>query len=179
MPIFMNVPCIIISFLPSILNMGDMYISHLLAPSHYRVYSAPGKAMWCCVGTGMENHGKYGQFIYTHDTADNALYVNLFIPSELNWKEKKIKIVQETDFPNEEGTTLTVNPSKATQFKLLIRYPSWVEQGKMQVVCNGVDYAKSAQPGSYIAIDRQWSKGDVVEVKTPMTVRIEELPQCT
>lgn len=74
--------------------------------------------------------------------ADNALYVNLFIPSELNWKEKKIKIVQETDFPNEEGTTLTVNPSKATQFKLLIRYPSWVEQGKMQVVCNGVDYAK-------------------------------------
>lgn len=87
-------------------------------PSHYRVYSAPGKAMWCCVGTGMENHGKYGQFIYTHDTADNALYVNLFIPSELNWKEKKIKIVQETDFPNEEGTTLTVNPSKATQFKL-------------------------------------------------------------
>ena len=145
-------------------------------PSHYRVYSAPGKAMWCCVGTGMENHGKYGQFIYTHDTADNALYVNLFIPSELNWKEKKIKIVQETDFPNEEGTTLTVNPSKATQFKLLIRYPSWVEQGKMQVVCNGVDYAKSAQPGSYIAIDRQWSKGDVVEVKTPMTVKIEELP---
>ena len=108
-------------------------------PSHYRVYSALGKAMWCCVGTGMENHGKYGQFIYTHDTADNALYVNLFIPSELNWKEKKIKIVQETDFPNEEGTTLTVNPSKATQFKLLIRYPSWVEQGKMQVVCNGVD----------------------------------------
>lgn len=145
-------------------------------PSHYRVYSAPGKAMWCCVGTGMENHGKYGQFIYTHDMADNALYVNLFIPSELNWKEKKIKIVQETDFPNEEGTTLTVNPSKATQFKLLIRYPSWVEQGKMQVVCNGVDYAKSAQPGSYIAIDRQWSKGDVVEVKTPMTVKIEELP---
>ena len=145
-------------------------------PSHYRVYSALGKAMWCCVGTGMENHGKYGQFIYTHDTADNALYVNLFIPSELNWKEKKIKIVQETDFPNEEGTTLTVNPSKATQFKLLIRYPSWVEQGKMQVVCNGVDYAKSAQSGSYIAIDRQWSKGDVVEIKTPMTVRIEELP---
>ena len=145
-------------------------------PSHYRVYSAPGKAMWCCVGTGMENHGKYGQFIYTHDTADNALYVNLFIPSELNWKEKKIKIVQETDFPNEEGTTLTVNPSKATQFKLLIRYPSWVELGKMQVVCNGVDYAKNAQPGSYIAIDRQWSKGDVVEIKTPMTVRIEELP---
>ena len=132
--------------------------------------------MWCCVGTGMENHGKYGQFIYTHDTVDNALYVNLFIPSELNWKEKKIKIVQETDFPNEEGTTLTVNPSKATQFKLLIRYPSWVEQGKMQVVCDGVDYAKNAQPGSYIAIDRQWSKGDVVEIKTPMTVRIEELP---
>lgn len=94
--------------------------------------------MWCCVGTGMENHGKYGQFIYTHDTADNALYVNLFIPSELNWKEKKIKIVQETNFPNEEGTTLTVNPSKATQFKLLIRYPSWVEQGKCRWSATGL-----------------------------------------
>lgn len=68
-------------------------------PSHYRVYSAPEKAMWCCVGTGMENHGKYGQFIYTRGAENDALYVNLFIPSELNWKEKKVKVVQETGFP--------------------------------------------------------------------------------
>lgn len=73
---FMNVPCIIISFLPSILNMG-ICIFHTCLPLALSCLFGTGKAMWCCVGTGMENHGKYGQFIYTHDTADNALYVNL------------------------------------------------------------------------------------------------------
>ena len=75
-------------------------------PRHYRVYSAPNEAMWCCVGTGMENHGKYNQFIYTHK--NDSLYLNLFIASELNWKEKGIKIKQETIFPDEEKTKLTV-----------------------------------------------------------------------
>ena len=75
-------------------------------PRHYRVYSAPNEAMWCCVGTGMENHGKYNQFIYTHK--GDSLYLNLFIASELNWKEKGVKIEQETKFPDEEQTQLTI-----------------------------------------------------------------------
>jgi DUF1680 family protein len=75
-------------------------------PRHYRVYSSPNEGMWCCVGSGMENHGKYSQFIYTHEK--NALYVNLFIPSELNWREKKIKIKQQTVFPYEEKTSITI-----------------------------------------------------------------------
>ena len=69
-------------------------------PRHYRVYSAPNQAMWCCVGTGMENHGKYGEFIYSH--AGEDLFVNLFVASELDWKEKGLKLKQETAFPYEE-----------------------------------------------------------------------------
>lgn len=69
-------------------------------PRHYRNYSAPNEAMWCCVGTGMENHGKYGQFIYTH--SGDALFVNLFVASELNWKERGVVLRQETNFPYSE-----------------------------------------------------------------------------
>ena len=57
-----------------------------LKPGHFKTYSTPENSFWCCVGTGMENHAKYGETIYFH-TAD-SLYVNLFIPSELNWPEK-------------------------------------------------------------------------------------------
>ena len=73
--------------------------------------------MWCCVGTGMENHGKYGEFIYSHN--DESLFVNLFVASELNWKDKGVTITQNTDFPNEETSKLTINTSEPIKFKLL------------------------------------------------------------
>ena len=85
--------------------------------------------MWCCVGTGMENHGKYGQFIYTH--AHDSLYLNLFIASELNWEEKGIKLKQETRFPYEEQTKLTITQGAAA-FKLMVRYPSWVTEDALK-----------------------------------------------
>lgn len=142
-------------------------------PAHYRVYSSPNSAMWCCVGTGMENHGKYGEFIYTH--AQDSLYVNLFIASELTWKEKKVTITQQTNFPDEEGSKLIINTKRPVQFKLLIRHPGWATDG-MKVVCQGEDYAVASSPSSYIVIDRKWKDGDVVEISMPMSVRIEELP---
>ena len=87
-------------------------------PRHYRNYSAPNEAMWCCVGTGMENHGKYGQFIYTH--VGNALYVNLFVASELNWKGKGLTLKQETAFPYAETSKITITSGKG-KFPLLVR----------------------------------------------------------
>ena len=81
-------------------------------PRHYRNYSAPNEAMWCCVGTGMENHGKYGQFIYTKRGA--SLFVNLFVASELNWKEKNVVLRQETDFPYGESSRITVTQGKGS-----------------------------------------------------------------
>jgi DUF1680 family protein len=141
-------------------------------PRHYRVYSAPNMAMWCCVGTGMENHGKYGEFIYTHQ--NDSLFLNLFIVSELNWKEKGVKIKQETNFPYEEKTKLTVTEGSA-QFALMIRYPSWVAAGALKVIVNGDTLSYTAQPSSYIAVDRSWATGDVVEITLPMHNTIEQL----
>ena len=141
-------------------------------PRHYRVYSAPNLSMWCCVGTGMENHGKYNQFIYTHQ--NDSLFLNLFIASELNWKAKGIKIKQETNFPSEERTKLTVAEGSA-QFKLMIRYPSWVAAGALKVVVNGDTLSYTAQPYSYIPLDRSWTTGDMVEIMLPMHNTIEEL----
>ena len=87
-------------------------------PRHYRVYSSPNEAMWCCVGSGMENHGKYSQFIYTHQ--NDALYVNLFVASELNWAKKHIKVKQQTRFPYEESTRLTITEG-SSNFAMMIR----------------------------------------------------------
>lgn len=143
-------------------------------PVHYRVYSAPNSAMWCCVGTGMENHGKYGEFIYSHE-GDN-LYVNLFVASRLDWKEKGITLTQETRFPDEETSRLTLRMKNPVKARLLIRHPWWSKAGEMKVICKGKDYAAGSQPSGYIAIDRKWKDGDIIEITAPMQVTIEELP---
>ena len=142
-------------------------------PRHYRNYSAPNEAMWCCVGTGMENHGKYGQFIYTH--VGKALYVNLFVASELNWREKGIRLRQETGFPYSETSRITITEGKG-QFPLLVRYPGWVKPGELKVAVNGKAVDLISGPASYVAIDRSWKKGDVVEVRFPMHNSVKYLP---
>ncbi|MGZ8559885.1 MAG: beta-L-arabinofuranosidase domain-containing protein, partial [Chitinophagaceae bacterium] len=142
-------------------------------PRHYRVYSSANEAMWCCVGSGLENHGKYSQFIYTHEK--NALYINLFISSELYWKEQKIKIKQQTLFPHEEKTSITITEGSSS-FSLMIRYPFWVKEGALKVTVNGKAISFTNQPSSYIAVNRRWEKGDVVTITLPMHNRIEYLP---
>ena len=152
-------------------------------PRHYRNYSAPNEAMWCCVGTGMENHGKYGQFIYTKKA--DALFVNLFVASELNWKERGITLRQETTFPYSETSRITVtevsnhNSKFSTlnsQFKLMVRYPGWVKPGQFAVKLNGQPVAIVTGPSSYVTIDRQWKKGDVVEINFPMYNYVKYMP---
>lgn len=155
-------------------------------PRHYRNYSAPNEAMWCCVGTGMENHGKYGQFIYTH--VGDALYVNLFVNSELTWKEKGLTLRQETTFPYAETSRITITEvghhrstsslgsSKNSQFSLLVRYPGWVKPGSFEVKVNGKPVSIIAGPSSYVAINRQWKKGDVVDITFPMHNSVKYLP---
>ncbi len=142
-------------------------------PRSYRVYSAPNQGMWCCVGSGMENHGKYNELIYSH--AKDSLFLNLFISSALNWTSKGIKIKQETKFPFEEQTKLTVTEG-AARFSLLVRYPSWVADNALQVLVNGKTVTYTVHPSSYVAINRNWKKGDVIQVTLPMHTSIEQLP---
>ena len=142
-------------------------------PRHYRNYSAPNEAMWCCVGTGMENHGKYGQFIYTK--VGDALFVNLFVASELNWREKGVQLRQETTFPYSETSRITITQGKG-QFAMMVRYPGWVKPGQFAVKVNGKPVTVVTGPSSYVTIDRQWKKGDVVEIGFPMYNYVKYLP---
>jgi DUF1680 family protein len=153
-------------------NGGYVYFTPA-RPRHYRVYSSPNEGMWCCVGSGMENHGKYNEFIYTHSS--DSLFLNLFIASELNWKERGIILKQQTQFPFEEQTRLTLTDG-SSHFKLLVRYPFWVNDRALKIFVNGKALSYTSHPSSYVTIDRQWKKGDVVQVMLPMHNTIERLP---
>lgn len=144
-------------------------------PRHYRSYSAPNEAMWCCVGTGMEDHGKYGQFVWTHDKGvkaeDDALYMNLFVASELNWKDRKMVIRQQTAFPYAETSVVEVAKGKGT-FILKVRKPSWCENFTVKGV--GFD-ADSYEENGFVCIKRKWKKGDQVKISMPMHAYIKPM----
>lgn len=144
-------------------------------PRHYRNYSAPNEAMWCCVGTGMEDHGKYGQFVWTHDKGvkaeDDALYMNLFVASELNWKDRKMVIRQQTAFPYAETSVVEVAKGKGT-FILKVRKPSWCENFTVKGV--GFD-ADSYEENGFVCMKRKWKKGDQVKISMPMHAYIKPM----
>jgi DUF1680 family protein len=153
---------------------GFVYFTPM-RPGHYRVYSQPQAAMWCCVGTGLENHAKYAELVYAHD--QNNLFVNLFIPTKLNWKQKGLVLTQTTTFPEEEKTSLIVNEVKpGSAFAINVRYPSWVKAGDLKIMINGKEFKTSGQPSTYVAVKRMWNKGDVVTIKLPMQTKTELLP---
>ncbi len=151
---------------------GGLVYFTSIRPSHYRVYSQPGQAMWCCVGTGIENHSKYGEMIYAHRGSE--LFVNLYIASALNWREQGVAIRQTTRFPDEETSTITVETPGA--FALNLRYPGWVAPGAMRVAVNGAEQPVAEGPGSFVRLERSWKAGDEVRVTLPMRTRVERLP---
>ncbi len=150
---------------------GYVYFT-TLRPQGYRIYSVPNKGMWCCVGTGMENHSKYGHFIYTHDGKE-TLYVNLFTASRL--ESDDFVITQQTQFPYEAKTTLTIG--KAGHFTLALRHPAWAGKG-FALTVNGSPVDITANPGtaSFVKVTRDWQEGDKVEVTLPMELRYEVCP---
>jgi len=154
-------------------NGGFVYFTPI-RPRHYRVYSQPQMGMWCCVGTGMENHGKYGELIYAHNEKD--LYVNFFIPSILNWKEKGLRVEQQTSFPNSEQTQLKITINKPQQFAIIFRYPSWVKDGKLKAFVNKNEVVVKKNAESYVSISRTWKTGDVLSIQLPMEIKAEFLP---
>ena len=152
---------------------GFVYYTSM-RPRHYRVYSQPQLDMWCCVGSGMENHGKYGELIYSHQQKN--LYVNLFMASRLNWAANGLVISQHTNFPDEETTRLLIEKVQPGNFDINIRYPHWVKAGKLEIKVNDSGVAVDALPGSYVKLNRSWKKGDEIEVRLPMELSTEALP---
>jgi DUF1680 family protein len=128
----------------------------------------------CCVGTGMENHSKYVESIY-YRAKDGGLYVNLFIPSVLNWKENGITVTQETKFPENNKSTLTFTVKSPKQFPLYLRNPKWADNG-VQIKVNGEVVTPSTSESGYLVINRKWKTNDKVEITLPMTIHTESMP---
>jgi DUF1680 family protein len=144
-----------------------------LQPGFFKTYSTPHDSFWCCVGTGMENHTKYGEAIYFHGRED--LYVNLFIPSRVAWREKGLVLEQRTDYPRSGTTALTVVEAPRGSLTLKVRCPAW-SAGNVAFLLNGRPLAAAGTPGGYAAISREWSAGDRLEVAIPIRLRTETLP---
>jgi hypothetical protein len=132
-------------------------------------FNSPDHDFWCCTGTGVENHGKYGDSIYFHNASQ--LYLNQFIASELNWKEKGLQIRQETVFPQEEQSRLTLHCASPVTLEIKIRHPGWARAG-FEIRVNG-EQMEPGNPGSYAAIQRQWKDGDGIEIKMPFALHEE------
>jgi hypothetical protein len=144
-----------------------------LKPGHFKSYSTPEDSFWCCVGTGMENHSKYGDSIYFHGA--DSLYVNLFIASDLSWPEKNLVVRQETQFPEKDFTVLKIKTAKPVSLALKIRHPAWATSG-LTVSVDGKKQAVDSTPGSYFTLQREWRDGDKIEIHFPMTLHTELLP---
>lgn len=150
---------------------GFVYFTPI-RPNHYRVYSQPETSMWCCVGSGLENHSKYGELIYSH--TENNVFVNLFIPSVLDWKEKDLYIEQSTKFPYQNSTDLVLKMKKSKTFSMNIRYPEWAEDFEISI--NGKIHKIEAKPSSYVTITRKWKSGDQISVTFKTSTHLENLP---
>jgi DUF1680 family protein len=141
-------------------------------PGYVKLYCTPVDSFWCCTGTGMENHAKYGDSIYFHD--DRGLWVNLFIPSVVTWREQHATLTQVTSFPEQPSTRLRWTLVRPTSLTLNLRHPAWAPAVEVRV--NGTVVARSDAPGSYVTVDRVWHSGDTVDLSLPMQVAAVPLP---
>lgn len=150
------------------------YMSPLVSGGR-KGYSSPFDSFWCCVGTGLENHAKYGEFIYFTNAAKD-LYVNLFIPSELEWKERGVRFIQQTRFPDSDTITYRIQTENDQKFTLNLRYPRWATQGYSLFVNGKPVKGKQVRLSSngYLQLTRKWKNGDQIRYVLPMNISSEE-----
>jgi DUF1680 family protein len=122
----------------------------------------------CCVGSGIENHVKYGESIYFKG-ADGSLLINLFIPSQLQWKEKDFRVTLNGNLPSDEKVTLSIETAKPQSVNIRIRKPSWASEAIVAKV-NRKEIPIVVQPDGYFSISRKWSDKDILELnlKSPL-----------
>jgi len=142
-----------------------------LRPGSFKQFGNPDMdGFTCCNGTGIESSTKLQNAIYFKSADNKALYINLFIPSTLQWTEREVTVTQSTAYPKEDHTRLTIK-GKGT-FELKVRVPHWATKGFF-VTINGKAVKADAQPGNYLTLNRSWKNGDVVELKMPFTFYLE------
>jgi len=143
-----------------------------LASGYWKVFASPRGSFWCCTGTGVESFSKLADSIYFHDA--HGVYVNLFVPSELDWADRNFRLRQETAFPERGETRLRILSGKPARLALRIREPYWTE-GKMAVTVNGLA-AAGVRTGGCFTVTRDWKNGDEIRVSLPMSLRAEPMP---
>jgi DUF1680 family protein len=148
------------------------YYLPLGGSGYWKSFHSPLDSFWCCTGTGVEEFAKLGDTIYFRD--EHGLFVNLFIASEVNWPEKGVRWVQETNFPEDGKTRLVVHTAKPVDMDLNVRIPYWVTRGG-KISLNGEALPEFASPSSYLTLARIWKDGDLVEVSLPMGLHVEAL----
>jgi DUF1680 family protein len=151
---------------------GTMMYYLPLATGYWKTFGKPFDALWCCTGTGSEEYAKLTDTIYFHD--DDALYVNLYIDSQLEWPEKKLRFKQETRFPEQQGTTITVSTDSPAKLALNLRIPYWAQGGSVKI--NGEVVPAFSSPSSYLTLNRVWKSGDKIELSLPMGLHIDPMP---
>ncbi|MCX5670346.1 MAG: glycoside hydrolase family 127 protein [Planctomycetota bacterium] len=140
-------------------------------PKCRKAYCSPEDSFWCCTGTGIENHTKYGDSIYFRH-GQTTLFVNLFIASELNWRARGLRLRQETNYPDAGSARLVLTCQEPAEFNLRIRHPYWAVSG-FEIRVNGARQKDPSKPGSYAVLARTWKSGDTVEVSMPFSLRTE------
>lgn len=144
-----------------------------LTPGAWKTFNTEDQSFWCCTGTGVEEYSKLNNSIYWHD--HEGLYVNLYVPSELDWTEKGFKLRQDTKFPEQPNSTLVVTAARGAAMPMRLRIPAWL-QTSPTVKINGRALEASATPGSYLTITRAWKPGDRIEVELPMHLSATVMP---
>lgn len=151
---------------------GTMMYYLPLASGYWKTFGKPFDSLWCCTGTGSEEYAKLTDTIYFHD--DDSLYVNLYIDSQLEWPEKGLRFKQETRFPEEQGTTLTILGKSPVQLGINLRVPYWAQGGSVKI--NGTALPAFASPSSYLTLNRLWKPGDKIELSLPMGLHVAPMP---
>jgi hypothetical protein len=151
---------------------GTMMYYLPLASGSWKTFGKPFDAFWCCTGTGSEEYAKLTDTIYFHN--DNALYVNLYIDSQLDWPGKGLQFKQETKFPVQQGTKLVISAKEPVQMEINLRIPYWTHGGSVKI--NGAALPAFSSPSSYLALNRSWKNGDTIELSLPMDLHIDSMP---
>ncbi len=151
-------------------NAGNTYHVSLRPGSVKQFGNEEMDGFSCCNGTALESSTKLQNSVYFRSTDNQALYVNLYVPSTLTWNGRKITVKQSTAFPKEDRTLLTINGKG--KFDLNVRVPHWATKGFF-VKINGRDVKVDAVPGSYLTLSRRWKKGDTVELRMPFSFHLE------
>ncbi|MEO0340714.1 MAG: glycosyl hydrolase, partial [Bacteroidota bacterium] len=121
----------------------------------------------------METHSKHSGHIYYAN--EQELYVSQYIASQLDWREKDVQVLQQTSFPEGQGTRLEIQTDTPQSFRLMLRHPHWAQDG-IELRINGKPQRIDAKPGSFLAIERTWQNGDLLELDFPFSLRYEAMP---